>query len=95
MLFVSVPRDKVLRISTPSDEDFRNLLSLLRATLPVPEVDVWREPSPRVRSADIYVTYQHLAAVNQTLRQHGFSYHTFIDDVQRYVGRKTFWWSSS
>ena len=75
----------MLRVTTPTDGDFRNLTNLLRDTLPIPDVDVWREPSERMRSADIYVKDQELSIITEAMQENGFTFHIFIEDVQRWV----------
>ena len=75
----------MLRVTTPTDDHFRNLTNLLRDKLPISDVDVWREPSERMRSADIYVEHQELSIITDALQQNGFTFHIFIEDVQRWV----------
>ena len=75
----------MLRINTRQEADFQNLQSLLRQTLPVPDVDVWREPSTSMRSADVYVKYHELSIITGALQDNGFTFHTFIEDVQKFV----------
>ena len=85
----------MLRVTTPTDADFRNLTNLLRDTLPIPDVDVWREPSERMRSADIYAKHQELSITTEALQENGFTFHTFIEDVQRWVSFSYFIFNSA
>ena len=78
-------RDKVLRVTIPTGRDFQNLMNLLQDTLPIQEIDVWREPSEHPRSAAIYVKHQDLSIITGALQENGFTFVTFIENVQRWV----------
>ncbi len=86
-IFLFTHRDQVLRVDVASDAGFQQLLRVLHETLPQTDVDLWREPSDHMLSADVYVKHQYLKNVNQSLGENGFHFHPFIQDVQRYTLR--------